>query len=121
MSYVCSNPESYKGKVVGDGNCVAFVKEAAKAPETRKWKQGASVKGDVTLKAGTAIATFNEKGEYPNKAHGNHAAIYLNQDLSGLVVLDQWQLKGAVSQRLIAFRGGKGSPSDDGDAFSVIE
>jgi hypothetical protein len=119
MAYICKNPASYKGEVVGTGQCVAFVQRAAKAPLTSNWKEGVKVKGSTTMEKGTAIATF-KNGVYPNNSTGNHAAIYISQNDTGILVYDQW-FGHPVDQRLIKFRGGSGSPSNDGDAFSVIE
>ena len=120
MDYVCTSPEAYEGKKVGDGECVALVQEAAGAPNTASWKKGAVVRGNSGLRKGTAIATFDAHGKYTNLSTGNHAAIYLSQDLQGIWVYDQWRSQGAVRRRLIRFRGGAGSPSNDGDAFFVI-
>jgi hypothetical protein len=123
MPFIAPDPEKYEGKSVGDGQCVAFVKEASGAPQTSRWKEGERVRGAAGILTGTAIATFIN-GRYPSHRHGNHAAIYVEQNADGLVVWDQWvhdHQKHPVSKRLISFKGGVGSPSDDGDAFSVIE
>jgi hypothetical protein len=65
----------------------------------------------------------NSDGSYTNES-GNHAAIYLYQDERGIWVYDQWQGQ-PVHKRLIRFksgRGGKrGSKSNDGRRFAVIE
>jgi hypothetical protein len=50
------------------------------------WKEGEKVKG-AAIQTGTAIATFID-GEYPSHPTGNHAAIYVEQNASGLVVWD---------------------------------
>lgn len=121
MDYVCSNPEDYENKKVGNGHCVIFVQTCTAAPNTALWQKGDKVRGKLTLKKGTAIATFDEHGKYPNKPTGNHAAIYLSQDATGIWVYDQWIAQGAVKKRLIRFKGGVGSPSNDGDAFYVIK
>lgn len=120
MAYVSSSPESYEGKKVGNGECVAFVQDAARAPTTALWKKGVAVRGNLSLRKGTAIATFDAHGRYTNLSTGNHAAIYVSQNAQGIWVYDQWRSQGAVRKRLIRFRGGAGSPSNDGDAFSVI-
>ena len=80
------------------------------------------MKGATTIARGTAIATF-VNGIYPSNKTGNHAAIYLEQDANGLWVYDQWAAKPdkVVSKRLLRFKAGQGSASNDGDAFSVIE
>lgn len=118
MAFIASDPENYEGQVVGDGQCVAFVKDASGAPRTSLWKEGEKVKG-AQIDKGTAIATFIE-GVYPSLDTGNHAAIYVEQNADGLVVWDQWTGQ-PVHKRTIYFRGGTGKLSNDGDAFSVIE
>jgi hypothetical protein len=119
MAFIAQNPESFAGQVVDDGQCVAFVKEASGAPQTALWREGQKVRG-AGIASGTAIATFIE-GVYPSHAHGNHAAIYVDQNDAGLVVWDQWKGQ-PVHKRTIHFRGGDtDNPSNDGDAFSVIE
>jgi hypothetical protein len=121
MAYLCRQPENYEGKKIGSGQCVAFVQECANAPLTSLWKKGGKVRGNLTVKRGTAIATFDKDGKYPNRGTGNHAAIYVSQDASGIWVYDQWLAQGAVKKRLIRFKNGLGSVSNDGDAYSVIE
>jgi len=118
MAFNAPDPESYEGEVVGDGQCVAFVKEASGAPQTALWKEGKQVRG-TSVEKGTAIATFIG-GVYPSHKHGNHAAIYVSQNADGLLVWDQWSGQ-PVHQRTIHFRGGAGEPVNDGDAYAVIE
>ena len=131
MPYICKNPETFKDRVVGSGQCVAFVQESAKAPMTSSWKQGRKVRGPLVLRwlegvkihmdwihSGTAIATFAD-GKYPNADSGNHAAIYISQDASGIWVWDQWAGQ-PVHKRLIRFKGGRKPDSEDGDTFAVI-
>lgn len=114
--------------LVGTHQCVALVQAFARAPLTRQWKQGASVRGQLLLAKGTAIATF-EDGVYKSRPHGNHAALYLSQDQGGVWVMDQWAGdpgKTKVSHHYLRFQGkGKDgkwkNTSDNGDAYSVIE
>jgi hypothetical protein len=120
MPYVCKSPESYSGKRVGNGQCAIFVQEAAGAPNTQLWKAGDKVKGTRAISRGTAIATFDTDGKYPSNKTGNHAAIYMSQDSHGIWVYDQGRSQGRVEKRQIRFKGGQGSPSNDGDAFSII-
>jgi hypothetical protein len=118
-----NSPEDHKGRLVGDGQCVAFVKVAAKAPDTAHWQAGANVKGLSAIAPGTAIATFVD-GKYLSHGTGNHTAIYIGQDAKFIYVWDQWRNRGKVQpvhSRQIAFMDGKGSPSNDGDALYVIE
>lgn len=119
MSYVAVEPKAYKGKTVGNGQCVAFIQQSAAAPHTSRWHKGAKVRGSNTP-AGTAIATF-EDGKYINKTDGSsHAAILLEILDNGLLVLDQWGGQ-AVHERIIRYKAGEGTPNNDGDAYFVIE
>ena len=120
MAYVCKSPQTYQGKSVGTGECVAFVQKATGAPPTKEWTEGDKVK-DVclTLATGTAVATF-VNGKYPNHSSGNHAAIFVKGDAKGIDVWDQWRGH-PVQRRHILFRYGKGSGSNDASAFSVIK
>lgn len=125
MPYIATDIEHRKSStLVGTGQCVALVQAWAGAPTTGIWQEGIKVKGnDALIAKGTAIATFVD-GSYASNPTGNHAAIYLGQDQFGIRVIDQWtNSRGAhpPQERTIRFRGGEGSPSNDGDAFSVIE
>jgi hypothetical protein len=121
--YFAENAEPFVGRVVGDGYCVEFVQVAAGAPFTSEWRAGAPVRGKPNVTPGTAIATFEVDGTYTSRT-GNHAAIYISQDNTGLWVYDQWQGQ-PVHKRLIRFEGGKGSnqgsKSNNGKLFRVIE
>lgn len=123
MSYVTASPESESGKVVGSGECVAYVRQVTGAPPASMWKRGKKVKDCSLLSEGTAIATFTADGRYPNQHGGSsHAAIYISQSLSGIRVWDQW-LGQPVHTRTIRFQhGGTGvKPVNDGGAFFVIK
>ena len=107
----------------GNTECVEFIKQTLDAPPTNLWREGDKVeKGKKNVLTGTAIATFIDK-KYPQTgSSGKHAAIYLDQDGSGIIVLDQWRTQGSVQKRTIRW-----SPTDpsnlsnNGNAFSVIE
>jgi len=121
MPYTCQQElvAFMTGNIVGDGQCVALVQQCTRAPHTSSWRQGSPVRGNIGIQRGAAVATF-EKGKYPNQAHGNHAAIYISQDAKGIQVYDQWASnKLGVHVRTIKW-GGE-DPSNDGNAFSVIE
>jgi hypothetical protein len=123
MPYVARNPQAYDGKVVGTGQCVAFVQAASAAPNTGMWKQGTLVKGQSALAAGTVIATFSAAGKYTNSMDGtSHAAIYVQQDARGILVWDQW-VGQPVHQRWIRFQGAAPGvkPVNNGDFFCVVE
>ena len=114
----------YLGEVAGSGHyrgqCAVFVQEVAHAGNTHGWKQGEKVAGNVSISAGTAIATFDPDGQYGNHTDGrSHAAIYVSQNKLGIVVYDQW-LGQPVHQRTIRFGSG-GRAVNDGDQYYVIE
>jgi hypothetical protein len=120
---IAKSPERHAGRVVGNGQCVAFVREVTGLPATRFWSEGGSV---LEAEPGTAIATFDPDGTYGNHTDGrSHAAILVEVTAKGLQVIDQWLGRKVpapgVHQRLIYFRGGQGLPCDDGDAYAVIE
>ena len=100
------------------GQCVSYVTVVCPAipVDTSKWKMGALVKGNLTLEAGTAIATFDSAGHYLG-----HTAIYESQSEVGLNVVDQWVTPPAtaIHARILRF-GAKGN-SNNGDNFYVIE
>ncbi|MTW10229.1 BPSL0067 family protein [Pseudoduganella eburnea] len=115
-----------KHELVGNEQCVAVVQVFAGAPVTANWRQGEAVVGNRLLRKGTAIATFVD-GRYPNRPHGNHAALYLRQGIGGIHVMDQWKTKKShqISSRCIPSlrkdkNGNYVSPSDNADAFFVI-
>ena|SRR6478735_8450113 len=128
MSYICNNYKDLENKPpVGSRQCVALIQECAKAPLTASWREGKQVRRNSLLPPGTAIATF-VNGRYPNRPHGNHAAIYVRQDATAIYVLDQWKddKKTRITIRPIRFLGKDKdgnfiNPSNNGDAFSVIE
>lgn len=130
MPYICQSPEAKlvsfenqhgKKALVGNGECVSLVQVWCGAPNTSHWKQGELVKGSSGIIPGTAIATFRN-GAYQNKEKGNHAAIFLRNIDSGIVVIDQWTTRDdGVGMRTIRFnRASSIDDSDNGDKFYVI-
>lgn len=113
-------------ELFGDGSCAALVQHHTRVGETTNWREGIIVKGnDAKIKKGTAIATFVD-GKYPNKATGNHAGFYVNQDNKGITVVEQFKGLPKPQQRHVAFIGKNEDGtfkdlSNNGDAFSVIE
>jgi hypothetical protein len=128
MVYVYADVETLPGNPpIGNQQCVALVEHYANAPApaATRWQQGADVRGNPGVAKGTAIATFVQ-GRYPSAPTGNHAALYVSQDGSGLLVVDQYVGSNGIHQRRLRFKGKApdGSyidPSNNGDAFSVIE
>jgi hypothetical protein len=121
VTWIAKHPERYQGKVVGNGHCVAFVREAALAPHTSEWRRGDSVRailGDP--QRGLVIATFDDNGRYGNHIDGrSHAAILIDRTDDGLLVWDQW-VGQPVHIRSLSFRGGLGRAANDGDQYHVV-
>lgn len=113
--------QSYKNDR-GNTECVTFIEKTLRAPGSKTWREGKKVvKGDRSIATGTAIATF-VNGKFPDGSSGQHAAIYLDQDALGIVVLDQWRSQGYVKKRTIHWTPKPPAIlSNDGNAFSVIE
>jgi len=91
MAYVADTEEALEavGKQSHYGEsrqCVAAVKYFCGAPQTLHWRKGIPVKGNHSIRKGTAIATF----EAANGGYRGHAAIYMGQNKVGIQVLDQW-------------------------------
>lgn len=85
------------------------------------------------IASGTAIATF-ERGRYPNHATGNHAAIVVRVDGSGIWVVDQWKqapanrpeirtrlIRVPAPRKIINSDGTYKDASNNAMAFYVIE
>jgi hypothetical protein len=130
MSYLLklSEKDVYgKGKFKnkkGNTECVEFIQQATDAPETASWNRGLKVSdaGPTDIRRGTAIATFDDDGNYPTDTLGKHAAIYLSHDKTAIRVLDQWNAQGEVKPRPIWFNRPDGTPrQNDADTFYVIE
>ncbi len=126
MPYIYAEAEKLvETENVGTKQCVALIKHYTNAPQTALWKEGDAVRGNASIKKGTAIATF-VNGKYPNAGTGNHAAFYISQDAVGVWVVDQWSTSETIRKRPLRFLGKNESgafirPSNNGDAFSVIE
>lgn len=82
---------------VGNGFCVPLIQLTTAVGHTSTWKAGASLAAvpHPELKAGTAIATFNQSGKYESKARGNHAAFFVQysarEGQPGIVIYDQYR------------------------------
>lgn len=138
MPYVYRDVKSLQGKpLAGNGDCVALIKQYVpllKGVPTNAWRAGEHVMDHPhTIAPGTAIATFVD-GRYPNLPSGNHAAILLRIDGSGIWVVDQWKndpvSRPEIRARLIrvpppryikSSDGKYMDPSNNAMAFYVIE
>ncbi|EDS5972588.1 BPSL0067 family protein [Salmonella enterica subsp. enterica] len=94
MGYVYNDVDKLENKPrKGNDQCVTLIKVVI--PElsrrtTSTWHQGEQVLDNTNIAKGTAIATFDEQGVYPNRPSGNHAALYLGQNASGTLIMEQW-------------------------------
>lgn len=128
MPYIYADAESLiktpPAPNVGSGHCVPLVQQYAGCPQTSEWSEGDPVRDNKKIAKGTAIATF-VGGKYPNAQSGNHAALFISQDKHGIWVVDQYKNSGGIKKRYLQFKGKKDNvyvdPSNNGDAFSVIE
>lgn len=133
MPFIYSSAVALKDKPkVGTHECVALVQHYTKAGSTKTWVAGERVIGNLTIRIGTAIATFRN-GKYASDEKNNHAAFFLRHGPNGsIVVVDQWKDRPGreprnISVRTIERRGGPHSngswpfESDNADAFFVIE
>ena len=133
MPFVYPDPSSLeKQALVGGGNCVDLIKglvPGLKGLPTSVWRRGVRVIDATSLAPGTAIATFDERGRYPNFDHGNHAAIFVANAGASIWVMDQWKNDPThpwVAKRLIypgrlRKDGSYVDPSNSAGAFYVIE
>lgn len=125
MAFVYAEAKKLVGKPLVDdgkgnykGECVSLVKRYTAAPQTSKWKMGATVRGNLKIKEGTAIATF-----FDGKKYQGHAAFYISQDGDGVTVVEQYAGLQKVQLRKIRFKG-KSTTKDgvnDGDSYSVVD
>ena len=114
------------GQNVGTGECVALAQATSDVGYTSTWSPGAQVQGDTDIAVGTVIATFGSDGTYTNTYGQSHTAIYLGQDNSnGIYVEDQW-LGQAAQVRQIAWttrtltnRGANSMLSRTIEAFAI--
>jgi hypothetical protein len=119
--WIITDFEQFKGQLVGNGQCPQICQLHGHVPLTSTWVEGPKVRGNAAIPKGTAIATFIN-GKYPSNAHGNHVAIYIEQDeANGVKVFDQWQGKeGGAGYRWLPWKDGVSDRSNDGSAMSVI-
>ena len=104
--------------------CVGLVKYYSSCGATAVWKEGDLVGESPGLARGTAIATFDDTGKYRSAASGNHACCLISfmPSNTGITVLEQhvWPDPNKIQTRNIIYRGGRGDPSNDANAYSVI-
>lgn len=108
--------------VVGNGQCVTLVKTFSGAPAASLWREGEKLtRSSVnTLAAGTVSATF-VKGRYPNRASGNHAAVFVRTTANGIVAFDQWRGHKPAERSIFFGRGTGVNVAQRPELYSVVE
>jgi hypothetical protein len=99
------------------------VQIVAGVPHSSALRRGARVRF-TEVRRGTTIATFNNAGRYANATDGSsHICFFVAKEHDGLKVVDQWvgREPPGVAERIIRYKGGRGKPVDDGDAYFVVE
>lgn len=108
---------------MGNGQCVALVRELTGAPPSSLWNEGARLvdllEENAFIQPGTAIATFFN-GRYPNWPHGNHAALFLRWVENGIEVFHQWKGK-APHKRVLYFGRTQPQAFLRADHYSVVK
>ncbi|HHX9842663.1 TPA: BPSL0067 family protein [Salmonella enterica subsp. enterica] len=56
---------------------------------------------NTNIAKGTTIATFDEQGVYPNRPSGNHAALYLDQNASRTLIMEQWMRELKIHKKCV--------------------
>jgi RHS repeat-associated protein len=104
--------------------CVSLTKYFSGAPCTGCWRKGPPVLGNSNLTPGTAIATFDDNGRYPQddpqhpeRHTPRNSAMYVGQSGTDIWVIDQWPGHPALYRRIP--RNGN-SVSNQSGAYSVI-
>ena len=106
-----------------------------------RWRRGAQVKGNFSLRPGTVIAIFDSNGRYIGTTKHNHSpglahtALYVRQSQVGIEIVHQWKsptcpkIKGAlvrfggqsVPGHKSGVSGSGGTREDDADNYYVVE
>jgi hypothetical protein len=119
--WVIKDFDKLRDTVVGSGKCPGIVQSHGGLPLVRFWFEGPKVRGTPAIPYGTAVATFVD-GKYPNWEHGNHVAIYIDQDpVKGVLVFDQWTGQPA-GYRWMKYKDEAGivDRSNNGSALSIV-
>lgn len=111
--------------------CVSLTRSLTTLPNSTLWRKGPSVVGNNTQR-GTAIATFNRNGLYPQQGQHFNSGIYAGPGSvpGSILIIDQWKALPATpgyqgrpakfpSIREVAPHNPR-SASDSADAYSVI-
>ena len=104
---------------IGSGECVAACRKFADLPNSSQWTAGPKVTDSLNLEPGTAIATFDKNGLYPQTDAPKNSAIYMGRGAQGSIfVLDQWNPGHPPTVRELRPSGS--FPSNNPSGYSVI-
>jgi hypothetical protein len=121
--------KNWKNKWAGDKQCVKLVQKALpKIGVTKTWGPGAGISGPnrPPLAIGTAVATFDGKGNYQSKKGKSHAGLFMGygkeRGKDGIYLFDQFAGKGgSARKRFYAFKTGNTNGKYPAESFSVIQ
>ena len=110
----------------GEIQCVELVKQGFKDPLLNNtsakygWRKGPKV--DQNTPIGTAMANRWVGDRYPSNASNNHAALHLGWSPFEIRVLDQYNGKSVISERMMPTNLGPGAPAyrDGGDMHVIL-
>lgn len=131
--------KSYVGMpIIGNGQCVTFVRYCC--PElgpTGDWVKGLDVMTTDNIPIGTAIATFDNKGQYQHEPTGQHTGFYIGKEsrkdkrnvmVPGLLIIEQYRGLLAIKLRWIPVvpivmlpNGMPKDASNIANAYSIVE
>lgn len=119
--WIAKDPHAGLGTVVGSGHCMAHVQQLHGVPHSSRLRRGERVRDMADPPRGLIIATFGgNPPRYQNRTDGtSHIAVLVSRNTDGLLAIDQWQGK-PVGERVIRYRGGNGTPVNDGDAYYAV-
>jgi RHS repeat-associated protein len=119
-----------KNGLIGNGQCVtACSKFSGVPPTTRKWQRGRPATELTDADKGTAIATFDENGQYFPTSVEKNSGIYMGTSTKGSFhFVDQWPtrtdhgrvIREAVPPQERTLSPNGAYPSDNSNAYYVI-
>ncbi len=121
--YIARSDYATQTDFVGNKQCVTLVKELANARPSSLRREGDKVidllkRGSIP--EGTVIATFF-KGRYPNRRHGNHAAIFVRAVSGGIEIFDQWTHHKPAKRTIRFQHSANTAVVDRPESYSVVE
>lgn len=127
--------------IIGDGQCVTFVRYVTDLPPTLEWVKGLALFDENGVPAsnilpGTAVGTFDDKGQFQHEPTGQHTGFFLRFEIRkingvailGIVIVEQYRSVLLIQERWIPMRpivmlpnGMAKNASNIAQCYSVIE